>query len=73
MENIICDFVVGLLKAKKKYYVIWVVVHLLTKSIHFILVWMNQLVKHYIDDIMRLHNTPASIVSDKDNKFIARV
>ena len=76
-ENLTCDFVVGLPKTKKEYDAIWVVVDRLTKSAHFIPVRMtmnmDQLVKLYMDNIVRLHGTPLSIVSDRDARFTARV
>ena len=76
-ENITCDFVVGLPKTKKNHDAIWVVVDRLTKSAHFIPIRMNmnmdKLVKLYMDNIVRLHGTPISIVSDRDARFTARI
>lgn len=52
---------------------IWVVVVSLTKSAHFIPVKMNmnmlQLLHLYIESIVKLHGTPASILLDRDPKF----
>ena len=65
-EDLTCDFVVGLPKSKKNHDAVWVVVDRLTKAAHFIPVRMNmsmeQLVKLYMDNIVRLHGTPVTIV-----------
>lgn len=49
----------------------------LKKSTHFILVRMtmsmDRLVKLYMENRVKLHGTPSSIVSDKDARFTARV
>ena len=49
-------------------YVIWVIIDRLTKSTHFVLVQMDysmdRLVEPYVDEIVRLHGVPLSIVSD---------
>jgi hypothetical protein len=48
---------------------IWVIVDRLTKVAHFILVQTtydgDKLVKLYIDNILKLHGVPNSIVSDR--------
>ena len=76
-ENITCDFVVGLPKTKRNNDAIWVVVDRLTKSAHFIpmsmTMSMQQLVKLYIDNIVKLHGMPISIVSDRDARFTSRI
>ena len=76
-DNVTCDFVVGLPKTKKNNDVIWVVVDRLTKTTHFIPVRMNmsmqQLVKLYTDNMVKLHGTPISIVSDRDARFTSRI
>ncbi|TYH24555.1 hypothetical protein ES288_A03G101600v1 [Gossypium darwinii] len=70
------DFVTGLPLTPKKKDVIWVVVDRLTKSAHFILVRTNysldKLVELYIDEIVRLHGVPISIISDRDRRFTLR-
>ena len=67
------DFVVGLPKTQKKFNSIWVIVDRLTKSAHFLPVQhtynMDQYAQLYIREILRLHGTPFSIVSDRDPKF----
>ena len=48
----------------------------LTKSTHFLLVCtkfsLDRLAKLYINEIVRLHGVPISIVSDQDLKFTSR-
>ncbi|KAJ4717071.1 Retrotransposon protein, putative, Ty3-gypsy subclass [Melia azedarach] len=72
-ERIAMDFVVGLPKTQKGYNAIWVIVDRLTKSAHFIPVntaySMDKYAKLYMDEIVRLHGIPVSIVSDRDPRF----
>ncbi|MCI74123.1 retrotransposon protein, partial [Trifolium medium] len=67
------DFVGGLPKTAKGNEVIWVIVDRLTKSAHFIAIKMGMLVPKlaeiYIDQIVKLHGIPSSIVSDRDPRF----
>ena len=55
---------------------IWVVVDRLTKSAHFLPIKVNffleRLAKLYIDEIVRLHGIPVSIVSDRDTRFVSQ-
>ena len=48
----------------------------LTKSAHFILVRidysMDLLAELYVNEIVRLHGVPLSIVSDRDTRFTSR-
>ena len=68
------DFVTGLPRSPKGHEAIWVIVDRMTKTVHFILVKMtyslDQLAQIYIDEIVSLHRVPASIVSDRDPRFI---
>ena len=52
------------------------IVDKLTKSTHFIPVRMNysmdRLAELYVEDIVRLHGVPLSIVSDRDPRFTSR-
>ena len=52
------------------------IVDRLTKSAHFIPVWINysmdRLAELYVDEIVRLHGVPLSIVSDRDPHFTSR-
>ncbi|GAU51960.1 hypothetical protein TSUD_417460 [Trifolium subterraneum] len=66
----------GLPKTAKGNEVIWVVVDRLTKSAHFIAIKVGTLVPKlaeiYVEQIIRLHGIPSSIVSDRDPKFTSR-
>jgi hypothetical protein len=70
------DFVIGLPKSKSGKDTIWVVVDRLTKSAHFLLMRaiasMNELVKMFMEEIVRLHGIPVRIVSDRDLRFVSR-
>ena len=74
-ECISMDFVDGLPRSKKGNESIWVIVDRLTKSAHFISVSVHRaadkLAQLYIREIVRLHGTPVSIVSDWDSLFVA--
>jgi hypothetical protein len=75
-ENISMDFVCGLPRTSKNHDAIWVVVDRLTKSAHFIPIRMNysldKLAELYVNEIVRLHGVPVSIVSDRDPRFTSR-
>ena len=70
------DFVVGLPRAPRGYDAIWVIVDRLTKSTHFLAIrnnfFLNRLAELYVDEIVKLHGVPVSIVSDRDPKFMSR-
>ncbi|KAJ9180916.1 hypothetical protein P3X46_009103, partial [Hevea brasiliensis] len=61
---------------QKSHDAVWVIVDRLTKSAHFLPVQMDysleRLAKLYIDEIVRLHGVPVSIVSDRDPRFTSR-
>ena len=67
------DFVSRLLRSPKGHDAIWVIVDRMTKSAHFLSIWMNysldQLAQRYVDEIVRLHDVPTPIVLDRDPKF----
>ncbi len=71
------DFVMGLLRTHKSHDAVWVIVDRLTKSAHFLPVQMDyslkKLAKLYIDEIVRRHGVPISIVSDRDPRFTSRL
>ncbi|GAU34562.1 hypothetical protein TSUD_29080 [Trifolium subterraneum] len=75
-DSIAMDFVGGLPKTARGNEVIWVVVDRLTKSAHFIAIKIGTLVPKlaeiYVEQIIRLHGIPSSIVSDRDPKFTSR-
>ena len=58
----------------RKHDSVWVVVHRLTKSAHFLPVRTDyslyKLAELYIKEIVRLHGIPISIISDRDPRFI---
>jgi hypothetical protein len=65
------DFAVGLLSAPSGQDSIWVIVDRLTKSDHFLPIkitnFMDKLGEIYVQEIVRLHGVPDSIVSDCDS------
>ena len=67
------DFVSGLPRTVKGYDAIWVVVDRLTKSTHFLPIKktypLNHLAKLYVEEVVRLHGVPSSIVSHRDPRF----
>ena len=64
------NFVTRLPRSLRCHNVIWVIINRLTKFAHFLLVNMKytlkKLVKLYLDEIIKLHEVPVSIVSDRD-------
>jgi len=72
-DSISMDFVGSLPKTVKGFDSIWVVVDWLTKSAHFIPIktgmYVARLVEIYIEQVVRLHGIPSSIVSDRDPRF----
>ncbi|KAJ8753354.1 hypothetical protein K2173_019753 [Erythroxylum novogranatense] len=70
------DFFIGLPKTSRRHDAIWVIVDRLTKSAHFLTFKqtdsLHVLAKKYIDEIVRLHGVPDSIVSDRDPRFTSR-
>ena len=75
-EKITMDFVVGLPRCQSGYDAIWVIVDRLTKSAHFLPMKnsdsVEKLAELYVKEIVRLHGTPVSIVSDRDPRFTSR-
>lgn len=72
-EHITMAFVSGLPRSRKSCDSIWVIVDRLTKSAHFLPMKASdklwKLGKLFIDEIVRLHGVPVSIVSDRDPRF----
>ena len=70
------DFVTHLPRTLWKHDAVWVIVDRLTKSAHFLVVWMTftleEFCKLYIREIVQLHEVPVSIVSDRDPRFTAQ-
>ncbi|XP_020967454.1 uncharacterized protein LOC110266784 [Arachis ipaensis] len=75
-EIITMDFVLGLPRTRIGCDAIWVVVDRLTKSAHFLPIriscTMEELARLYINEIVRLHGVPSTIVSDRDPRFTSR-
>jgi len=69
------DFVGALPKTVKGFDSIWVIVDRLTNSAHFIPIKIGmsvaRLVEIYIEQIVKLHGIPSSIVSDRDPMYIS--
>ena len=69
-DNIAMDFVFGLPLTQRKHDDIWEIIDRLMKSAHFVPVQMDysmdRLAEVYVDEIVRLHGVPLSIVSDRD-------
>jgi len=71
------DFVTGLPRGKKGNDAIWVVVDRLTKSTLFLPIKMtdsvDKLTKLYVDEVIRFHGVPVSIILDRDPRFTSRL
>jgi len=76
-EMVTMDFVLGLPRGKRGNDAIWVIVDRLTKSALFLPVKMtdpvDKLAKIYVNEVVRLHGVPISIVSDRDPRFTSRL
>ena len=75
-DDISMDFIVGLPRTQNGHDAIWVIVDRLTKLAHFVPVKQNyrvdKLADLYVDNILRLHGAPKSIVSDRGPQFTTR-
>lgn len=74
-DDIAMDFVVGLPKTAKGFTKVWVIVDRLTKVAKFVPMkdnWsMEQCGKVYVDQVVRHHGVPSTIVSDRDSRFLS--
>ena len=72
-DSISMDFIVGLPLTQSSHDSIWVIVDRLTKSAHFLPIRidypLSRLVQLYVDEIVRLHGIPKSIISDRDPRY----
>jgi len=72
-DSLSMDFVAGLPLTQRKNNAIWVIVDQLTKTAHFIATrktWtLDPLARAYVEEIVRLHRVPGSIVSNRDAMF----
>jgi hypothetical protein len=75
-EDISMDFIIGLPNTSQRHESIWVIVDRLTKTAHFLPVRTTYNAKKYaeiyLDQIIRLHGVPKTIISDHGAQFIAR-
>ena len=75
-EHITMDFVSRLPRSQKGHDAIWVIVDRLTKSAHFLPINMRysleKLAQLYMNEIVRLHGIPVSIISDRNLRFVSR-
>jgi hypothetical protein len=75
-KDISMDFIVGLPNTSQKHDSIWVIIDRLTKTAHFLPVHTTysakKYAKVYLDQIVRLHGVPKTIISDRGAQFIAR-
>jgi hypothetical protein len=70
------DFINGLPRTPKCNDSIWVIVDCLTKVAHFIPMRTtyggDKLARLYIDNILKLHEIPKSIISDHSTQFVSK-
>ena len=75
-DKISMDFVTGLLRTWRQHDAIWVIVDRLTKLANCLPVSndepLDKLAQLYVEEIVRLHGVPISIVSDRDPRFTSR-
>ena len=75
-ESISMDLMMGLPRTPAGYDTIWVIVDRLTKSTHFLPIRANchleKLAHLYIQEIVRLHGVPSTIILDRDPRFTSR-
>ena len=68
-------FVTHLPRTSRKHDAVWVIMDRLTKSAHFLAVWMTftleEFYRVYIREIVRLYGVPPSIILDRDPRFMA--
>ena len=72
-DHVTMDFVTGLPQTRQKYDAVWMVVDRLTKTARFLPIRtdypVSKLSRLYVEQIVRLHGVPVSIVSDRDSRF----
>ena len=71
------DFMTHLARTSWRHDAVWVIVDRLTKSTHFLALWMTftleEFCQLYIREIVRLHGVSVSIVSNRDPRFMTHV
>ena len=74
-EDISMDFIIGLPNTTQQHDSIWVIIDRLTKTAHFLPVHTSYTAKKYaeiyLDQIIRLHGVPKTIISDRGSHFVA--
>ena len=67
------DFITGLARTRRQHDSIWVIVDRMTKSSRFLVVKTTDSTKDYatlyINEVVRLHGVPLSIISDRGPQF----
>lgn len=75
-EMVNMDFITGLPRTRSQYDSIWVIVDRMTKSAHFLPVRTNfsaeDYARLYIQEVVRLHGAPVSIISDRGTQFTSQ-
>ena len=75
-DHITMDFVFSLPRTREGHDGIWVIVDRLTKSAHFLPVGkkytLDKLAELYVNEIVRVHGVPESIMSDQDPRFASK-
>ncbi|KAL3360779.1 hypothetical protein AABB24_013964 [Solanum stoloniferum] len=70
------DFITGFPRSRRQHDSIWVIVDRMTKSAHFLPVKITHsaedYAKLYIQEVVRLHGVPVSIISDRGAQFTAQ-
>ena len=76
-EDITIDFITGLPNSFKGNDSIWVLKDRFSKTTHFLAMKKKQSVESlahlYVENIVRLHGVPKSIISDQDPRFTLRL
>ena len=71
------NFIFGLPCAQTNHDAIWVIVYRLTKSVHFLAIRnifsLDRLARLYIDEIVKFHGVPMTIVSNRDPRSTSRL
>ena len=66
----------GLPKTQAGFDAIWVIIDRLTESAHFLAIRatypLGKLAQLYVQEIVRLHGAPSTIIADKDLKLTSR-
>ena len=75
-EHITMDFLFSLPKTPSEYDGIWVIIHRLTKTTHFLPIKVNftldKLAKLYVDKIVSQYRAFILIISDRDSRFTSK-